>query len=173
MSESMVFVLIAFVLLAVFVALAIRRGRDADNLEPALATIRALDIEAFRNLVDPDEEAFLRASLTAAEFRRVKRERTRAALAYISQLSDVALQFARFGSAAQQNSDSGLANLGRQIATSGVYLRLRTLDARARLTLALAFPALPARPLPSLLQQYDRANLLLVNHYGLSRAESR
>lgn len=173
MSESMIFVLIALALLAVFGSLALRRPRELPDLERAQATIRALDIEAFRNLVNPEEEEFLRASLPPAEFREVKRQRTRAALAYVRSLSDVSLQFARFGSAAQRSADPTLAGLGRQIATSGVYLRVRTLDAKARLTLALTFPALPSRPLRSLLDQYDHASWLMVNHNRLSRSESR
>ena len=173
MSESTTFVLIALVLLAVFVALAVRRVHESRDLDAALATIRALDIEAFRNLVNPEEEEFLRTNLSAAEFRAVKRERTLAALAYVSSLADVSLQFARFGGAAQQNPDPALAALGRQIATSGTYLRLRALDARARLTLSLAFPALPSRPLRSLLDQYDHASRLLINHNAISRVESR
>lgn len=173
MNETIIFVLIAFVLLAVFAVLAMRRSRDVHDLEGALTAIRTLDIESFRNLVNPEEEEFLRVSLPPPEFRRIKRERTRAALAYISGLADVALQFARFGSAAQQNADPALAALGRQIATSAVYLRLRAMDARARLTLALALPALPSRPLRSLLDQYDHASWLLVNHNAISRSAGR
>jgi len=173
MSGSIIFVLVALLLMAVFGVLAVGRHRDVHYVERALATIRALDIEAFRNLVSPDEEEYLRANLSPGKFRQIKRERTRAALAYVSLLSEVSLQFARFGSAVQQNPDPAIAELGRQIATSGIYLRLRTIEARARLSLALAFPVLPSRPLRSLLDQYDRASWLLVNHNGMSRSEHR
>lgn len=173
MSETLLFVLIALALLLVFSTLATRGARDSRDPDGALATIRTLDIEAFRNLVDPDEEEYLRAELSPSEFRKIKRERSRAALAYVKALSHVSLQFARLGSAAQDNSDPALAAIGRQIATSGTYLRLRTLDANLRLRVAIAFPGLPAHPLRSLLEQYDHAACLLLNHNGLARSENR
>lgn len=172
MNETLLFILIALALLAVFSRLAMRRP-EASDLNDALATIRGLDIEAFRNLVNPEEEEYLRGKLSPSEFRKIKRERTRAALAYVKALSNVSLQFARFGSAAQHNSDPALANLGKQIATSGTYLRLRTLDASLRLRIAVAFPGLPPHPLRSLLDQYDHASCLLLNHNGLSRSGNR
>ena len=170
MSAALVFVLIAFVLLAVFAYLATRRRKDLANLDQALTTIHSLDVEAFRNLVDPKEEAFLRARLPAAEFRRIKRERVRAALAYVKALSHASLQFARFGDAARRSPDPAIAASGRQIANSAIYLRLRALDASVQLTLAAAFPGLAPRPLPSLLDHYERATYLLQNHTGLERA---
>ena len=172
MSATLVFVLIALALLVVFATLAARRTKDLRDVDQALTTIQSLDIEAFRNLVDPEEEAFLRARLPEREFRRVKRERAWAALAYVKALSHASLQFARFGGAAQRSSDPAIAASGRQIANSAIYLRLRALDARVQLTLSAAFPGFGPRPLRSLLEQYDRAAYLLQNHNGLRRARS-
>ena len=45
--------------------------------------IEPIDIEAFRNLVDPTENEYLQRRLSPAEFRKVQRERFRAATAYI------------------------------------------------------------------------------------------
>ena len=173
MNETLLFVLLALALLAIFSSLAMRREHGSPDLDASVATIRALDIEAFRNLVNPDEVEFLRVKLSPSEFRKIQRERTRAALAYVKALSNVSLQFAHFGSVAQHNSDPALAALGKQIATSGTYLRLRTLDANLRLRVAVAFPGVHPHPLRPLLEQYDRASYLLLNHYGLARSENR
>ena len=105
MSATLVLVLISIALLVFFAYLATRRGRDLPDLDRTVAVIRALDVEAFRNLVDPAEEEFLRASLPAREFRRIKRERAQTALVYVKELSKASLQFARFGDAAQQSPD--------------------------------------------------------------------
>ncbi len=173
MSSEFVFVLIAFVLLAAFATLATRRTKGLPDVDHALSTIRSLDIEAFRNLVDPEEEAFLRASLTDQEFRKIKRERSLAALAYVKALSQASLRFARFGDAAQRSPDPAIAASGKQIANSAIYLRLCALDASVQMTLSAAFPGLGPRPLRSLLHQYDRAAYLLQNHNGLRRAQSQ
>jgi hypothetical protein len=172
MSTTLVFVLIAFVLLALFVAFAIRRTKDLPDVDRAATAIQSLDIEAFRNLVDAEEEAFLRVSLPPQEFRRIKRERALAALAYVKALSHASLEFARFGDMAQRNPDPTIAASGRQIAESATYLRLRTLEARAQLTLSAIFPGVGPRPLRPLLEQYDRATYLLQTHNGLKRARS-
>ncbi len=173
MNATLVFVLIAFVLLLCFAYLATRRTKDLPDVDRALMAIRALDIEAFRNLVDPEEEAFLRSRLPVAEFKRIKRERARAALSYVRALSSVSLQFARLGDAARRSPDPVIAASGKQIADSAIYLRLRALDAGAQLMLAAAFPSLDPLRLRSLLQQYDRASYLLLQHNLLTRNHSR
>lgn len=173
MSTTLLFVLIAFVLLLSFAYLATRRSKDLPDVDQALTAIRALDIEAFRNLVDPEEEAFLRTSLPPQEFRKIKRERAQAALAYVKALSHASLQFARFGDAARRSPDPVIAASGKQIADSAIYLRLRALDAGAQLMLSAAFPSLDPHRLRSLLQQYDHATYLLLKHNALARAHSQ
>lgn len=173
MNATLVFVLIALALLVVFTILATRRTRNLPDVHQAFAAIQSLDIEAFRNLVDPEEEAFLRASLPIQEFRRIKRERARAALAYMKVLSSASLQVARFGDAAQRNPDPEIAASGRQIANSAISLRLRALDARMRLAWSATFPAMHPRPLRSLFEQYDHAAYLLQSHNGLQRARNQ
>ena len=83
MIATIILVLVA--LLALLSLLWLARGRSlAAALEHPAEHIRAVDVDAFRNLVDPDEEEFLRTSLPPAEFRRIQRERLRAAVEYVS-----------------------------------------------------------------------------------------
>ncbi len=56
MSGASVYVVIAVVLVALFAYLAARRSRDPLTIDKARALMGSLDIEAFRNLVDPEEE---------------------------------------------------------------------------------------------------------------------
>jgi hypothetical protein len=165
--------MIALALLMSFAYLGTRRRKDSGDFDSTIAAIQALDIEAFRNLVDPEEEAFLRASLPPAQFRKIKRERARAALAYVRELSTVSLQFARLGDAARRSPDPALAASGKQIANSAISLRLRVLDASLRLTVSAALPGLGSRPVRSLLDQYDRTASLLHDHNGLNHARSQ
>jgi hypothetical protein len=171
MSETLIFVVLAIALLVMFAGLAARRNPETPELDQALAALRSLDIEAFRNLVSFEEEEFLRARLAPDEFLEIKRERTRAALIYLRALSDASLQFARFGGAAQRSPDPALASSGKEIANSAVYLRLRTLDASLRLRLSIALPAFQVRLARPLLEQYDHATYLMIRHRGLLRAE--
>src|SRR5215467_15774953 len=123
MSGTWIFVLLALVAALVFIYLAARRVKDSHDPEAGLAAIRALDFEAFRNLVDPDEEAFLRERLSASNFRRAKRLRAQAALAYVRSLSQASVQIARLGDVAQRNPDPALAASGMKIANTATHLR--------------------------------------------------
>lgn len=173
MSATWMFVLLAVLLVMLFTYLAARRSKDGQDPNEGFAAIRALDIEAFRNLVDPEEEAFLRARLSARDFRRAKRLRAGAALAYVRSLSQASLQIARLGDAAQRNPDPAVAASGRQIVNSATNLRLRALQASASLVVSAALPGLAPRPLRSLFDQYDQAAHLLESHTGLERVRSQ
>ncbi len=173
MMAAFVFVFLGFLLLVFFVYRAAPRGREHEKSDDALTTIHSLDIEAFRNLVDPEEEVYLRAKLAPKEFRRIRRKRAHAALAYVKALSEASLQFARLGGAAQRSPDPEIAASGKRIANSATTLRLRVLEANLRLSLAAAFPGLGPRPVRSLLEQYDRAAQLLHSHHTLARARKQ
>lgn len=173
MSTAIVFVLIALVMMVSFAYFAMRRPKSFAEFNQAHAAIQALDVQAFRNLVDPEEEAFLRTSLPAADYRRIKRERTRAALAYVRELSTASLQFARFGDAARRSADPAIAESGRQIANSAIALRLGALHATVRLTASAAFPVFDASPVRSLVDRYEQASALLEGHTGPQSARSQ
>jgi hypothetical protein len=173
MSTGFIFISVAFTLLVLFAYLALRRRNDLRGLDQAMSALRSLDIEAFRNLVDPEEDKFLRTMLAPKEFNKIRRARVQAALAYVKALSDASLQFARVGGVAQRSADPAIAASGRQIANSATSLRMRTLEASASLLVSAAFPSFGPRPLPSLLEQYDRATHLLQNHQGLQRARNQ
>jgi hypothetical protein len=164
---------LAALLAATFVSLALRRRRSAISLDKARSLMDSLDLAAFRNLVDPEEEAFLQSRLPAAQFRKIKRERTWAALAYVRDLSHIALEFSRFAHAAQTSSDPQLAELGRQIAYGALSLRLLALQATGRLFVTATFPALPPRRPDSLLEQYNRSTGLVIRYGMMEHAQRR
>jgi hypothetical protein len=164
---------LAALLAMTFVSLALRRRRSAIGLEQARSLMDSLDLAAFRNLVDPEEEIFLHSRLSAAQFRKIKRERTWAALAYVRDLSHIALEFSRFAHAAQNSPDPRLAELGRQMAYGALSLRLLALQATGRLFVTATFPALPPRRPDSLLEQYNRSTGLVIRYGMMEHAQRR
>jgi len=58
-----ILVAVAFFALAILVYVALRSRTRRLDLEKAVQAFRSLDLEAFRNLVDSGEEAFLRDNL--------------------------------------------------------------------------------------------------------------
>lgn len=150
-------VAIAFSALAIVAYIALRNRTCPVDLEKAIQAFRSLDIEAFRNLVDPDEEAFLRDNLPPRKFREIKRQRAWAALLYAWEAGGAATALARVGQAAQRSSDPKIAASGTQLSENAFRLRLQTISACLRLSAEILLPNLHSRPVPPLVDQYERA----------------
>jgi hypothetical protein len=150
-------VAVAFFALAILVYVAIRSRTHRVDLEKAVQEFRSLDIEAFRNLVDSAEEAFLRNNLSPKKFREIKRQRAWAALIYAWEAGKAATALAKVGQAAQRSSDPKIAEPGVQLSENAFRLRLQTIRACLRLLTEILLPDLPSRSLPPLVDQYERA----------------
>ncbi len=110
------------------------------RMEDLAGHTRPVDIDAFRNLMDPKEDAFLRAHLRPREFRAIQRERARSAMDYIRNTAHNATYLLRLGEAAAQNADPRIALAGRQLVDSALRLRAYALLSRAQLYLRMALP---------------------------------
>jgi hypothetical protein len=136
------FALVVFALLALLFLVRLAKGRllqprNVDSLHPH---IRPVDVEAFRNLIDPSEEEFLRVNLPATQFKSIQRERLRAALDYISCAAQNAAILVRVGEAARRSSDAAIAEAGEKLVDTAIRLRLYAFQATAKLYVAIAFP---------------------------------
>ncbi len=162
MTAAWTLVAVAFFALVILVYVALRsRARRLDlvkaDLERAVRTFRSLDIEAFRNLVDSDEEAFLRDNLSPKKFREIKRRRAWAALIYAWEAGGAATALAKIGQAAQRSSDPKIAASGVQLTENAFRLRLQTIGACLHLLTEVVLPGVQSRSLPVLVDQYERA----------------
>ena len=162
-------VAVAFFALGIVVYVAIRSRTRRVDLEIAVQAFRSLDIEAFRNLVDSAEEAFLRNNLSPKKFREIKRQRAWAAFIYAWEAGRAATALAKIGQAAQRSSDPEIAASGVQVAENAFRLRLHTIGACLRLLTEILLPDLQIRSLPPLVDQYERTAETL---FRLSRFSS-
>src|ERR1700704_1193382 len=152
--------------LGVMAYIAIRNRMGRTGIDGAISMIRSIDIEAFRNLVDPSEKEFLRCALSPKEFRTIKRERAWAALAYVRCAGRAAVLFATVAQAAQRSSDPQIAESGMQVAHSALRLRLYSLQASLRLLSQAVLPGNSNQPISSLIDEYERTaqTLLRLGH---------
>ena len=104
------------------------------------AQIQPIDIEAFRNLVDPAEDEYLRRRLASGQFRRVQRERLRAAAAYIQIAGRNAAVLVRLGQSALTSPDPNTAVAAQQLVESALLLRRNCAFALIRIYIRLAWP---------------------------------
>jgi len=125
--------------------------------------IEPIDIEAFRNLISPAENEYLRRRLPATEFRRVQRERLRAAAAYIRVAGRNAALLVAIGQAARSASDGATAEAAHELVDNGLLLRRNATIALLRIYLALAWPqsALAAAPIVHGYEQLSGRAMLL------------
>jgi hypothetical protein len=136
------------------------------QLSPGSALVRKIepiDIEAFRNLVNPTENEYLRRRLSAAEFRTVQRERLRAAAAYIRVAGRNAAVLVAIGQAALSATDGPTVEAARQLVDNALLLRRNATVALLRIYVELAWPhsALAAVPVLHGYQQLSGRAMLL------------
>lgn len=99
-----------------------------------------VDLDAFENLTDPEEEAFLRHNLSPAEFRSVQRLRIRVAKMYVAAMSKNASTMASVGQSARNHSDPQVAASGQNLVQQAIRLKVWCVLSATRLNAGLAFP---------------------------------
>lgn len=109
----------------------------ASQLQEAL---RPVDLTAFRNLMDPQEETYLRENLCLREFKAIQRERLRAALDYVRVLAQNAAILIRLGELARRSQDAVVSQAGQELLDNALRLRVTTLLVQARIVVGIALP---------------------------------
>jgi hypothetical protein len=140
MNLAIVLVIVAVLALAFILSVAVTRSLQTRGNAARTVAIRPIDLEAFRNLIDPAEDNYLRRRLPAAQFRVVRRERLRAMAAYVDVASCNAAVLVRVGEAALASGDPRIAGPAQQLVNDALLLRRNTMVALARIYLALAWP---------------------------------
>jgi hypothetical protein len=140
MIISLTLVIVALAILILLLYLEDGYGSSVGRLEDLAGRTRPVDIDAFRNLIDPKEDDFLRAHLPPRDFRAIQRERTRSALEYIRNTAHNAACLLRLGEAAARSADPRIALAGRQLVDSALHLRAYALLSRVKLNARMAVP---------------------------------
>jgi hypothetical protein len=146
MIIALILALTALLTLLFLVRLTRGRRLNLRVLENPAEHLRAVDVEAFRNLVDPGEEEFLRTNLAPAEFRKIQRERLRAAVEYVSCAAQNAGVLLRLADAGRRSSDPATAEAAEKLVNNALRLRLYALHTIPRLYLGMIFPGTRISP---------------------------
>lgn len=157
MTLAIALVIVAAVSLVVILSFALSRGLQVSAHRSLLGQIQPIDVAAFRNLIDPAEDDYLRRRLPASEFRVVRRERLRAMAAYVQTAGRNAAILVRMGQGALASADPQTSEAGRQLVDNALLLRRNAAFALLRIYVALAWPnsGLAAAPI---LHGYERLN---------------
>ena len=161
MTITLILVVFAFLALGLLIRLTKGRPLTAEVLESPAEHIRAVDVEAFRNLIDPDEEEFLRTNLAPVEFRKIQRERLRAAVEYVSCAAQNAAILLRLADAGRSSSDPATAEAAQKLVDNALRLRLYALHAIPRLYLGMILPGSRISPV-RIAERYEQMARLVV-----------
>jgi len=155
MTLAIILVIAAALGLVFILNVAFSRGPQVSRAN--LQEIQPIDIHAFRNLVDPAEDEYLRTRLAPVEFRRVQRERLRATAAYIQVAGRNAAVLAIIGQAALSSGNAPTAVAARQLVNSALLLRRNASFALFRVYFGLAWPS-SGHTASGVLRGYEQLN---------------
>ena len=155
MTLALFLVIAAAIALVLILGVTVSRALQLSARTPLARNIEPIDIEAFRNLVNPAENEYLQRRLPAGEFRRVQRERLRAAAAYIRVAARNAAVLVTVGQAALQAADTPTVEAAHQLVDDALLLRHNATLALLRVYFAMAWPN-PALSGAPVLHGYER-----------------
>jgi hypothetical protein len=140
MNLAIVIVIAAALALGVILRLALKQSLLTRRPAHLNGEIRPVDVEAFRNLINPAEDEYLRLCLPPSQFRVVRRERLHAMAAYVQLIASNATVLVSVGEAALASGDVRLAEAARKLVNDALLLRRNATVALARIYIALAWP---------------------------------
>lgn len=140
MNLAIFLVIAAVIALGIILRLAITQSLSTKQSTNLAVSIRPIDVEAFRNLINPIEDDYLRRRLSAGRFRVVRRERLRAMAAYVEMAGRNAAVLVRIGETALATGDPRLAGAAQQLVNDALLLRRNATVAMVRIYVALAWP---------------------------------
>jgi hypothetical protein len=138
--QGLIIIAVAVLCVAALGVLALRRlsaRPSSDSLEQQLQPV---DLEAFLNLIDPAEDAFLREHLPPRVCATARRMRIRATLAYLAAVSDNVTVISRHAQQALASSDAQIAAQARKLVDASFEFRRLCTSAQVRLRLQLLVP---------------------------------
>jgi hypothetical protein len=161
MTVTFILVLAGLLALACFLLLAKGRVASTGDMEKLTTRLRPVDVEAFRNLTDPGEEEYLRTNLSGGDFRKIHRERTLAAIEYVSGAAQNAAVLMRIGDAARRSPNPSTVEAGEKLVDTAIRLRLYAFHAIAKLYLGLVLPGPRVSP-ARIAESYELMTRLVV-----------
>jgi len=145
MTLAIIIVIAALLSLAVILRITISRSLQVSIGSDLAGQIEPIDVEAFRNLLNPDDDEYLRHRLPPGEFRHVRRARLRAVAAYVKTAGRNATVLVRMGEAALSSGNPRTAEAARQLVSEAILLRSNATFAIFRIYISLVWPGIGLR----------------------------
>ncbi len=145
MTLAIIFVIAAALALVFILGVTVSRSLQISEGASLAGKIQPIDVDAFRNLIDPAEDDYLRRRLPASEFRVVRRQRLRAMAAYVQTAGRNAAVLVIMGQNALTSADAQTAEAARRLVDNALLHGYLQLNGSAMLLGRLQNPAVPVR----------------------------
>jgi len=157
MTLAIILVVAAILSLILVLSFSIYRSLQVSGDTSLAGQLQPLDVEAFRNLIDPGEEEYLRLRLSAWQFLLVQRQRLWAMAAYVQIAGRNAAILTTIGEAALMTGDASTVEAAQRLVANAVLLRQNAALALLRIWIALAWPN-SGLAVTSVLHCYEQLN---------------
>lgn len=107
---------------------------------------RPVDLNAFRTLMDRDDELFMKEKLPRSKFLHLKRQRIRVTVRYVGRIAANASAVLHVGEAERLSPTPEVAHTASQVIELAAQIRVQCLIALAKLSLEYAMPSLQLTP---------------------------
>lgn len=164
MNLAVFLAIAAVIALAIILGAAVTRSSQTSRKGAAISgELQPIDVEAFRNLIDPAEDGYLRLRLPPTQFRTVRRERLLAMAAYVQVAARNATFLLRAGQAALASGDPRLVEAAQQLVNDASLLRMNAFVALVRIYIEWAWPmsGIAAAPVMARYQRISGTAMLL------------
>ncbi|MCU1286050.1 MAG: hypothetical protein JWO13_2400 [Acidobacteriales bacterium] len=104
-----------------------------------------IDLDAFQNLINPENQRFYESKLSGEQLKRWRRERDRIVMAYLKVIASNAARVLYVAQQLREDPIESTRVAAEKVTASALRLRMNSLVAMARIHLSLIFP----------LQSYD------------------
>ena len=154
MTFAYLLVLLSIVGLVVLLLLAKGYWFARSDQPPSVSQLLPIDVDAFRNLIDVNEELYLRERLPPNEFRRIHRERMLAAVEYVRGAYGNAGVLVRIAQTARDSADAEIAEAAGKLFNNAVQLRWYALQVIPRFYVKAFVPGIGHAP-DNLFDRYE------------------
>jgi len=137
---TLAIILVIAAALSLIFILSVTFSRNLQTSGAQAGVIQPVDLEAFRTLIDPTDDDYLRRHLPGPDFRTVRRERLRAMAAYVQVAGHNATVLVRVGQSAVAANDPQTAEAARQLVNQALLLRRNATFALLKIYVAMAWP---------------------------------
>lgn len=140
---TMTLIVLAIALCAIGLLLFAARSR---RMHAAGQPVRTVDLDAFRTLMDRDDEEFLRKRLPRSEFVPLKRHRIAVTLRYVRRIAKNSAIVLQIAEVQRQDANVEVAQAASQVVDMATQIRMQCMVAFAKLTAEFLFPSLQLTP---------------------------